>query len=106
MTADRVAEATGAVERLVQREEVLEICFWFRGEGFGDVEEPIAVALAELAEQDLLQASGTGYRLTEDGRKSGGSLFAESFTEFQHVGHGECNAGCCDEEEHEHDHAA
>jgi hypothetical protein len=118
MTPNNVAEAPGvALDRLVQREEVLEICFWFQGEGFGEVftpaalrpflvceEAPIAIALAELAEQGLLQPSEAGYRLTDAGRKSAGRLFAESFADFQHVGHGECNAGCCDEE-HEHDHA-
>lgn len=119
MTRPVIAQAPGALERLVQREDVLEICFWFQGEGFGDVfapaalrpfltcgEGPIADALAELAEQGMLEPSGTGYRLTDDGRKSGGRLFAESFAEFQHVGHGECNAGCCDEEDHDHDHPA
>ena len=118
MTAETVPEAGDALERLAKREEVLEICFWFQGEGFGDVfapaalrpfltceEKPIALALVELAEQGLLQPSGTGYRLSEAGRKSGGRLFADSFAEFQHFGHGECNAGCCDEEEHGHDHS-
>jgi hypothetical protein len=118
MTPERGTDSPAALERLVRRDEVLEICFWFQGEGFGDVfapaallpfltceEGPIALALAELAEQGLLQPSGTGYRLTDDGRKNGGRLFADSFAEFQHVGHGECYAGCCDEEEQEHGHA-
>ena len=115
MIENTIAASPDALTRLVQREEVLQICFWFQGEGFGDVfapaalrpfltcdEAPIAVALADLAEQGLLEPSGAGYRLTAEGRKSGGRLFAESFAEFQQVGHGECNAGCCDDEEHDH----
>jgi hypothetical protein len=119
MTLEREMDSPTALDRLVRREEVLEICFWFQGEGFGDVFAPaalrpflsceeasIVLALAELAAQGLLEPSGSGYRLTDDGRKNGGRLFADSFAELQHVGHGECNAGCCDDEEHEHDHAA
>lgn len=104
-----------AVDRLIRREEVLEICYWYDGEGFGtiltaaalqpflNVEEPaIESALDELAQQGCLELVSGGFQLTNAGRKSGGRLFAESFADFQHGGHGECDAGCCDEE---HDHA-
>jgi len=104
-----------AVGQLIRREEVLEICYWYHGEGFGTVfttsalrpflnvgEASIEAALDELAQQGCLESVSGGFRLTDAGRKSGGRLFAESFADFQHGGHGECNAGCCDEE---HDHA-
>jgi hypothetical protein len=111
-----MGEPDNAVDRLIRREEVLEICFWYDGEGFGTVltaaalrpflnveEPPIESALDELARQGCLEHVRGGFRLTDVGRKCGGRLFAESFADFQHGGHGECDAGCCDEE---HDHGA
>jgi hypothetical protein len=43
MTPERGTDSPAALERLVRREEVLEICFWFQGEGFGDVFAPAAL---------------------------------------------------------------
>jgi hypothetical protein len=107
--------ANDALARLVNREEVLQICFWFQGEGFGeryDVatlrrflqcdETAIDTALRELALRGELAAEqgGAGYRFTEIGRREAGKLFADSFADFQKQGHGECDAGCCDGDDH------
>ena len=35
--ADRTVSAPGALERLVNREEILQICYWYQGEGLGDI---------------------------------------------------------------------
>jgi hypothetical protein len=108
------AEPGAALQRLVNREEVLQICYWFQGEGFGDRyeakalrsflncdEAAIRTALAELAERGALEpAEEGGYRFTERGRSEAGRLFAESFADFQKQGHGECDAGCCDGDDH------
>lgn len=105
-----------ALDRLVNREEVLEICYWYQGEGLGNVYNPtllgpflnrapqeIDSALQELAQQGYLEpvvAPAPGYRLTTMGKKQAGQLFLESFSDFQKAGHGECDAGCCDGDDH------
>lgn len=102
-----------ALSRLMLREEVLQICYWFQGEGFGEHYDPaalkpflqcdvdaIALALDELAQRGELEAAAGRYRFTESGRREAGRLFAEGFADFQKQGHGECDAGCCDGDDH------
>lgn len=113
------ADSGHALERLKRREEVLEICFWYRGEGFGDVftagglmpflaaDLPaVRCALEELVGEGHLQASEHGYAFTAAGRRKAGRLFAESFVDFQRPAHGECEGDCCGEDDHggEHEH--
>lgn len=107
---------SNAVQRLVNREEVLQICFWLDGEGlassyeadfierFIDAQTPeVEAALTELANQGKLVSvagqAGT-YRFTDAGRKLAGRLFADGFSDMQKAGHGECAAGCCDGDDH------
>ena len=109
------ATPTDALTRLVNREEVLQICYWFKGEGFGERYDPallrpflqcdedaIETALRELAAQGDLQAGpdAGGYCFTDKGRREAGRLFADGFADFQKQGHGECDAGCCDGDDH------
>ena len=104
-----------ALTRLVNRDEVLQICYWFKGEGFGERYDPallrpflqcdeaaIATALHELVLQGDLQpvADVPGYCFTDKGRREAGRLFADGFADFQKQGHGECDAGCCDGDDH------
>lgn len=105
-----------ALDRLVDREEVLQICYWVQGEGLGEVDSPellqpfltrprpeVAAALrqlAQLGELEPVTQPSAGYRFTAAGRKNAGQLFAESFSDFQKQGHGECDAGCCDGDDH------
>lgn len=97
----------------MNREEVLQICYWYQGEGFGDrydaaVLRPflncnvpvIEVALRELKALGALQQEEGRYRFTDRGRQEAGRLFAEGFADFQKQGHGECDAGCCDGDDH------
>jgi hypothetical protein len=114
MNPDATAGPTHALQRLVNREEVLQICYWFQGEGFGDSysaaalrpflnceEQAIRIALDELVERGDLEAADTGgYRFTAKGRTEAGRLFADGFSDFQKQGHGECDAGCCDGDDH------
>lgn len=110
----------GALDRLANREEVLQICYWYQGEGFGDIYsarvlhpflncelQAIETALKELAARgELEQVADSGgtsiadYRFTDRGRKEAGRLFADGFSDFQKQGHGECDAGCCDGDDH------
>jgi len=108
------ASASQALQCLVDREEVLQICYWYQGEGFGDryeaallrpflhcEEQAIGAALDELARRgDMEPIDAGGYRLTAKGRSEAGRLFADSFADFQKQGHGECDAGCCDGDDH------
>lgn len=119
------AAGADALDRLIEREEVLQICYWYQGEGFGERFTPQAVLpflqsdaqrvaemMAELAGTGDLTAGPGGYSFTEAGKRKAGRMFFETFTEFQQAGHGECNAGCCEGEEvcdhpdHDHGHAA
>lgn len=105
-----------ALDRLVDREEVLQICYWYEGEGFGKTFnatvlgpflncDPRATdtALKELVADGYLEPVSTpisGYRFTDKGKKQGGRLFADGFADYQKAGHGECAAGCCDGDDH------
>lgn len=102
-----------ALQRLACREEVLQICYWYQGEGFGDRcdarvlapflpygAQAIETALAELVALGQLFADGAAYRFTAAGRREAGRLFADDFADFQKQGHGECDAGCCDGDDH------
>ena len=105
---------TPALQRLVDREEVLQICYWFQGEGFGErfeaavlrpflncEERAIHIAIDELVACAALEpAAGGGYRFTAKGRSEAARLFADGFADFQKQGHGECDAGCCDGDDH------
>jgi hypothetical protein len=106
-------ERPDALARLAQREEVLQICYWYQGEGFGDAydsavlkpflqceRDAIELALHELVERGALVENGGRYRFTEQGRRDAGRIFAEGFADFQKQGHGECAAGCCDGDDH------
>ena len=110
-----------ALARLKEREEVLQICYWYEGEGLGPTLDAGAVLPFLSSEPglvrevfELLVAEGDlapavrGYAFTEQGRRKAARLFADAFTEFQLGAHGECTAGCCDEDgeacDHHHAH--
>ena len=116
MTSPETKATDDALDRLVNREQVLEICFWYHGEGFGDVysaatlapflncgTEVIDKALKELVADGYLQATSGSqpvYQFTDTGKDQGGRLFADTFSDYQKQGHGECPAGCCDGDDH------
>lgn len=107
-----------AHEMLRQREEVLEICYWYQGEGFGESFTADAIQsflplprdrIAEILEFHRLEGSlkqegsaqaGGPYTFAEAGRKKASRLFHETFAEFQTPSHYECTAGCCDGDDH------
>lgn len=125
MTKTSGGPETAALDRLIEREDVLQICYWYQGEGFGDrfspqavlpflQSDPVRVAevMASLVASGELREDGAAYAFTESGKRLAGRMFFETFTEFQQASHGECTAGCCDGEEvcddpsHGHGHAA
>ena len=117
---EKAAEPT-ALDRMIVREDVLQICYWYQGEGFGDTFTPqsmmpflknegdiVVEVMAELAQEGTLIAEGDAYRFSDSGKRKAGAMFYESCTEFQQGAHGECTAGCCEEgevcEHHQHAH--
>lgn len=112
--------STSALDRMIVREDVLQICYWYQGEGFGDTFTPqsmmpflkneadiVVELMTELAKDGTLVHEGGAYRFSETGKRKAGAMFYESFTEFQQSTHGECNAGCCEGDEicdHDHHH--
>jgi hypothetical protein len=112
---DATPQQGNALRRLEQREEVLEICFWFQGEGFGDrfsaasiktflnlPDDEIREALEALVEEGAFMRDGAGYAFSSEGRTRASRLFHDTFADFQVGTHGECTAGCCDGEDDEH----
>ena len=110
------ASSVSALDNLVNREEVLSICYWFQGEGFGEIYRPaemesflncnaasILIALKELVVEGHLEelpGDSPAYKLTETGKKQGGRLFGDAFSDLTRQGHGECADGCCDGDDH------
>ncbi len=93
---------------LFWRDEILQVMFWIRGEGFGEnvspdllerflgVEAAIGVRyLDRLVDEGLLVRNDDGhYSLTESGRDHGAKVFADEFSELTKPGHGECGPDC------------
>ncbi len=98
---------TEALRTLYWRSEILQVMYWLRGEGFGDlvdasllerflgVEAAIGLGyLDRLVEDGYVVAVGDGYRLSEAGLSEGGLEFSMSFEDLMRPAHGECSADC------------
>lgn len=96
-----------ALRTLYWRSEILQVMFWLRGEGFGDlvdaellqrflgVEAGIGLRyLDRLVDDGYVVRVGDRYALSETGRQEGGLEFAMSFEEMMRPAHGECSADC------------
>ncbi|HUQ45350.1 MAG TPA: hydrogenase maturation protease [Gemmatimonadaceae bacterium] len=97
---------------IAREDELLELLYWFEGEGFGGVAsmegivrftglaEPLAQRTLDrlLARGDVLMDAGRGdeYRLTETGRREAARRFAAEFAPMLSQGHGECSDPDCD----------
>ena len=106
----RDANSTG--DDIARQDEILELLYWFEGEGFagaasldgivrftGLTETLIRRTLDRLQgrEDVVLDTSRGGeYRLTESGRREAARRFAAEFTPLLSQGHGECNDPGCD----------
>jgi len=106
-------EGGGAVQALARRDEVLELLFWMKGEGFGDalaIEDlarfltfprpEIARALESLAAAGAVERRGGRFALTDAGLPEARRRFVDEFREMLSGAHGECNFSC--EESHDH----
>jgi hypothetical protein len=113
----QTAEAHSPLDRLQAREEIMQICYWYQGEGLGErftlaavmpflpLDRALVAEIFEalVADGTMEQSSGT-YAFTAGGKRGAGRLFVETFTEFQTGTHGECTAGCCESDEEACDH--
>lgn len=97
-----------ALQALFWRDEILQVMFWIKGEGFGDQVDPELLErflgveasvglcyLDRLVDERLLRRSAGGlYELTSDGERFGARIFSEEFAELTRPSHGECGADC------------
>lgn len=92
---------------LYWRSEILQVMFWLRGEGFGDlvdapmIEQFLGVDAAvgvtyldRLVDEGYLHRDGEWYSLSEQGRQEGATEFAASFSDLTRPTHGECSDDC------------
>ncbi|HEV2109121.1 MAG TPA: hypothetical protein VGR16_12730 [Thermomicrobiales bacterium] len=100
-----------ALDALRGRDELLQILYWFRGEGLGEVViardlvtfldadiERIGEQLERLGVEGYVAVIGgtpTRYQLTEWGIKEGGRRFADEFSGLTGQAHGECSNPNC-----------
>ena len=106
-----------AIRRLVERDEMLQICYWYQGEGFGEQftadavmpflnSEPADVSeiFERLVADGDMKRAGSSYVFTAEGKRRAGQLFHDAFADYQRGTHGECHVGCCDDERCDRDH--
>ena len=101
-----------AGEGIAREDELLELLYWFEGEGFGGVakldgivrftnlSEPIVRRtldrLVSRGDVRLSEAGSEEYRLTDSGRREAARRFAAEFAPLLSQGHGECSDPDCD----------
>jgi len=96
-----------ALRALYWRSEILQVMYWLRGEGLGEVvdapllERFLGVGAAvgvtyldRLAVDGYLDAVPGGYVLSPSGLEEGKTEFALSFSDLTRPAHGECSADC------------
>ncbi len=92
---------------LYWRSEILQVMYWLRGEGLGDVvdaqllerflgvEADVGVTyLDRLVVDGYLDTVPGGYALSASGLEEGRTEFALSFADLTRPAHGECSADC------------
>lgn len=101
-----------AGEGIAREDELLELLYWFEGEGFGGVakldgivrftnlSEPIVRRtldrLVSRGDVRLSEAGSEEYLLTDSGRREAARRFAAEFAPLLSQGHGECSDPDCD----------
>lgn len=98
---------SAALRALYWRSEILQVMYWLRGEGLGDVvdagllerflgvDADVGVTyLDQLVRDGYLEAVAGGYRLSDTGLAEGRTEFAMSFADLTRPAHGECSADC------------
>jgi len=96
-----------ALRAVYWRSEILQVMYWLRGEGLGDVvdapllerflgvEAEVGVRyLDRLVVDGYLEYAPGGYVMSESGLSEGKTEFALSFADLTRPTHGECSADC------------
>ena len=96
-----------ALRALYWRSEILQVMYWLRGEGLGEVvdapllERFLGVGadvgvgyLDRLVLDGYLDLAPGGYVLSPSGLEEGKTEFALSFADLTRPAHGECSADC------------
>ncbi len=112
MNESHAPQDDDAGQEIARQDEMLELLYWFEGEGFGGVASLQGIVrFASLSESlvrgtlerliargdVLLDHDGGGeYRLTDGGRKEAARRFAAEFAPLLSQGHGECSDPDCD----------
>jgi len=109
MTDARLPEPkSDALRALYWRDEILQMMFWIKGEGFGNEVDPKVLErflgvkseigiqyLDRLVEEGkVVKTTDDLYSLTDEGHKLGARGFADEFAELTKPGHGECGDDC------------
>ncbi len=98
---------SATLQALYWRSEILQVMYWIRGEGLGEVADAalierflgVEAAIGEsyldrLVEEGYLEHAVGGYTLSSTGLEEGAVEFAASFSELTKPAHGECSADC------------
>ncbi len=98
---------SAALRELYWRSEILQVMYWLRGEGLGEVvdapllerflgvDAEIGVGyLDRLVIDGYLDRVPAGYALSPAGLAEGKTEFALSFADLTRPAHGECSADC------------
>lgn len=101
-----------AGHEIARRDEMLELLYWFEGEGLqasatlpgitrflAHPETLVQATLTDLVDRRFVVELGEGrteYRLTEVGRREAARRFKDEFSELLGQGHGECSDPDCD----------
>lgn len=96
-----------ALRALYWRSEILQVMYWLRGEGLGEVvdapllerflgvEAHVGLGyLARLVQDGYLERVGEGFVLSAAGLAEGKTEFALGFADLTRPAHGECSADC------------
>jgi hypothetical protein len=102
-----VSPRSEALRNLYWRSEILQVMYWLRGEGLGDVvDAPLVerflgvdaavgiVYLDRLVGEGYLERWAGGYVLSPLGLEEGATEFGLSFAELTKPGHGDCSPSC------------
>ncbi len=95
------------LRNLYWRSEILQVMYWLRGEGLGEVVDAALMErflgvdaavgvtyLDRLVDEGYLEPASGGYRLSAQGLEEGAREFALSFAELTRPSHGDCSADC------------
>jgi hypothetical protein len=96
-----------ALRALYWRSEILQVMYWLRGEGLGDVVDPELIErflgvdaavgvsyLDRMVAEGYVERTDAGYSLTAWGLEEGSTEFAAAFADLTGPTHGDCSPNC------------